>query len=112
MNTAEIHTLEHLGATYLRNDPAWKNQILYFGPMGCRTGFYLLVAGDLTSKEIMPLILRMYEFIRDYTGDIPGADARECGNWLDQNLPMAQYQASRYLEVLTHATEENLTYPQ
>lgn len=112
MNTAEVHTLEHLGATFLRNDPDWKERVLYFGPMGCRTGFYLLLTGDLSPRDILPLLLRMYEFIRDYEGDIPGAAAKDCGNWSDQNLPMAKYHAVRYLDVLTHVTEENLTYPQ
>ena len=112
MNTAEVHTLEHLGATFLRNDPQWGSRVLYFGPMGCRTGFYLLLAGDLTSREVLPLILRMTEFIRDFDGPIPGAAPRDCGNYLDQNLPMARYQAARYLEVLQHITEDRLVYPE
>ena len=112
MNTAEVHTLEHLGATFLRNDPQWGSRVLYFGPMGCRTGFYLLLAGDLTSREVLPLILRMTEFIRDFDGPIPGAAPRDCGNYLDQNLPMARYQAARYLEVLQHITENRLVYPE
>ena len=112
MNTAEVHTLEHLGATFLRNDPQWGSRVLYFGPMGCRTGFYLLLAGDLTSREVLPLILRMTEFIRDFDGPIPGAAPRDCGNYLDQNLPMARYLAVRYLEVLQHITEDRLVYPE
>ena len=112
MNTAEVHTLEHLGATFLRNDPQWGSRVLYFGPMGCRTGFYLLLAGDLTSREVLPLVLRMTEFIRDFDGPIPGAAPRDCGNYLDQNLPMARYQAARYLEVLQHITEDRLVYPE
>ena len=98
MNTAEMHTIEHLGATYLRNSPEWKDRIVYFGPMGCRTGFYLLLAGELTSREIVPLIRDMYRFIRDWNDDIPGAAARDCGNYLDQNLAMAHYLADRYLK--------------
>ena len=112
MNTAEVHTIEHLAATYLRNDSDWKDRVLYFGPMGCRTGFYLLLAGDLTSREVLPLVLRMTEFIRDFDGPIPGAAPRDCGNYLDQNLPMARYQAARYLEVLQHITEDRLVYPE
>lgn len=111
MNTAEIHTIEHLGATFLRNDAEYKDKTIYFGPMGCRTGFYLLLAGDLESRDIIDLLIRMYEFIRDFEGDIPGAAARDCGNYLDQNLPMAHYLASRYLEkTLYDITENHLVY--
>ncbi|MBR6682796.1 MAG: S-ribosylhomocysteine lyase [Firmicutes bacterium] len=113
MNTAEIHALEHLGATFLRNHSEWASRIIYFGPMGCRTGFYLIVAGDLNSKEIVPLVTEMMEFIQNYEGDIPGASAVECGNYLDLNLDMAKYWAKRFIEeVLEHLTEERLQYPQ
>lgn len=113
MNTAEVHTIEHLGATYLRNDPDWKDRVVYFGPMGCRTGFYLLLAGELTSKEIVPLVTGMYEFIRDFEGAVPGAAPRDCGNYLDQNLGMAKYLASRYLDhTLYGITEDHLVYPE
>ncbi|MBR2561331.1 MAG: S-ribosylhomocysteine lyase [Eubacterium sp.] len=113
MNTAEMHTIEHLAATFLRNDEEWKDRIVYFGPMGCRTGFYLLLAGDLTSEEIVPLISRTFIFMRDYEGDIPGAAARDCGNYLDQNLGMAKYLADRYIrEVLTDISPERLHYPE
>lgn len=98
MNTGEIHTIEHLGATYLRNHPDYKDRTVYFGPMGCRTGFYLLLAGDLDSGDIVPLVTGMYEFIRDFDGPIPGASARDCGNYLDQNLPMARWLADRFLK--------------
>ena len=112
MNTAEMHTIEHLGATFLRNHPVYKDRIIYFGPMGCRTGFYLLLAGDLDSKDIVPLITETYEFIRDYRGEIPGAAAKDCGNYLDQNLGMANYLAKRYLDqVLYQITEDRLVYP-
>ena len=112
MNTAEMHTIEHLGATFLRNHPVYKDRIIYFGPMGCRTGFYLLLAGDLDSKDIVPLITETYEFIRDYQGEIPGAAAKDCGNYLDQNLGMANYLAKRYLDqVLYQITEDRLVYP-
>ena len=88
MNTAEVHTVEHLAATYLRNEPAWKDKVLYFGPMGCRTGFYLLLAGDLTSKEVLPLVRDCFRFIADFQGDVPGASAKDCGNYLDIKIVM------------------------
>ncbi|MCI9146967.1 MAG: S-ribosylhomocysteine lyase [Hungatella sp.] len=112
INTAEVHTIEHLGATFLRNDPEFKDRVLYFGPMGCRTGFYLLLSGDYESRDIVPLMTRMYEFIRDFQGDVPGAAAKDCGNYLDMNLPMTKLLAERYLkEVLLNLTEERLVYP-
>ena len=98
MNTAEIHTVEHLGATFLRNHPAFKDRVVYFGPMGCRTGFYMLLAGDLESEDVVPLVTEMFAFIRDFKGEIPGAAPQECGNWQDQNLDMAHYLAKRYLD--------------
>lgn len=112
MNTAELHTIEHLGATYLRNHPTWADKIIYFGPMGCRTGNYLILAGDYESKDIVELITSMFEFVRDFEGDIPGAAARDCGNYLDQNLSMAKWQAEKYLKTLHNMKEENLVYPQ
>lgn len=113
MNTAECHTIEHLGATFLRNDPEYKDRVIYFGPMGCRTGFYLILAGDYESKDIVPLIRRTFEFIRDYKGDIPGAAARDCGNYLDQNLAMASWLAKRYLErELADIDDSRLIYPE
>ena len=112
MNTAEVHTIEHLGATFLRNEPDWKDKVLYFGPMGCRTGFYLLLAGDYESKDIVTLIEEMFLFISGYEGPVPGAAARDCGNYLDMNLPMAQYYAKKFLrEVMDDLTEERLNYP-
>ena len=113
MNNAEMHTIEHLGATFLRNDPEWSDKVVYFGPMGCRTGFYMLLAGALTSRDVVDLVTRMYEFIRDFQGDIPGASARDCGNYLDQNLPMANWLAKRYLDnTLYNITENHLVYPE
>lgn len=113
MNTAEVHTIEHLGATYLRNEEAYKDRIIYFGPMGCRTGFYLIMSGDLKSKDVLPLVTDTFEFIRDFSGEVPGASPRDCGNYLDMNLPMANYLAKRYLDqTLYQITEETLTYPQ
>ena len=113
MNTAEMHTIEHLAATFLRNHNDYKDKTIYFGPMGCRTGFYLLLAGDLSSKDIVPLMIEMYEFIRDFKDEVPGASAKDCGNYLDMNLGMANYLANRYLEnVLYNIDEAHLVYPQ
>ena len=113
MNTAEMHTIEHLAATYLRNDPEYKERVVYFGPMGCRTGFYLLLAGDYESKDIVELITRLFEFIRDFEGEVPGAAARDCGNYLDMNLPMAKWLADKYIrEVLENISDERLIYPE
>lgn len=113
MNTAEVHTIEHLAATFLRNHPVYGNKTIYFGPMGCRTGFYLLLAGNLTSKEIIPLMIEMFEFIRDFNGEVPGASPKDCGNYLDMNLPMANYLAKRYLDnVLYNIDDSRLIYPE
>ena len=113
MNTAEVHTIEHLGATFLRNHPVFKDKTVYFGPMGCRTGFYLLLAGDYTSEDIKGLVLEMFEFIRDFDGEVPGACAKDCGNYLDMNLNMAKYIVKKYVdEVLLNISEERLVYPQ
>lgn len=113
MNTAEVHTIEHLAATFLRNHPVYGDKTIYFGPMGCRTGFYLLLAGDLTSKEIVPLMIEMFEFIRDFKGEVPGASPKDCGNYLDMNLPMANYLAKRYLDnVLYNIDDSRLVYPE
>ena len=113
MNTAEMHTIEHLAATFLRNHADYKEKTIYFGPMGCRTGFYVLFAGDLASEDIVPLMVEMFEFIRDFTGEVPGASAKDCGNYLDMNLPMANYLAKRYLDkVLYGITRDRLVYPE
>ena len=113
MNTAEMHTIEHLAATFLRNHKDYGSKTVYFGPMGCRTGFYLLLTGDYESRDFVPLMIEMWEFIRDFEGDVPGASARDCGNYLDMNLPMAKYLAKRYLEnVLYDIKEDRLVYPE
>lgn len=113
MNTAEIHAIEHLGATFLRNHADYGSKTIYFGPMGCRTGFYLILAGDYASGDIISLLKEMYAFIRDYEGTIPGAAAKDCGNYLDLNLPMAKYLAKKYYEeVLEDITAERLNYPE
>ena len=112
MNTAEVHTIEHLGATFLRNHEEFGSKTIYFGPMGCRTGFYLVLAGDYKSRDILPLLNDMFDFISGFEGEVPGASARDCGNYLDMNLPMARYLASKYKkEVLDQITEERLVYP-
>lgn len=112
MNTAEVHTIEHLGATYLRNNQQWKDRVLYFGPMGCRTGFYLLLAGDYESKDIVPLVLNCSRFIRDFRGEVPGACAKDCGNYLDMNLPMANYWGGKYAALLENIDDTRLIYPE
>ena len=112
MNTAEIHAIEHLGATYLRNHKEFGQKTIYFGPMGCRTGFYLLLKGDYESKDIVELIVELYKFIKDYEGEIPGQSPKDCGNYLDMNLGMAKYLSAKYLEVLLNIGEENLIYPE
>jgi S-ribosylhomocysteine lyase len=113
MNTAEVHTIEHLAATFLRNHATFGSRIVYFGPMGCRTGFYLLLAGDYSSKEIVPLLTEMFTFIRDFKDEVPGASPKDCGNYLDMNLPMANYLARKFLEeVLTDISEDRLVYPE
>ena len=107
-----LHTIEHLAATFLRNHPTWADKIVYWGPMGCLTGNYLLVKGDLTSADVLPLMIETFAFIANYEGEIPGAAPKDCGNYLLQDLPMARWEARKYLkEVLEVATEENLTYP-
>lgn len=112
MNTAEVHTIEHLGATFLRNHAQYKDKTIYFGPMGCRTGFYLLLAGDYSSRDIVPLVTEMFEFIRDYRDEVPGASPKDCGNYLDMNLGMANYLAAKYLDnVLLDIDESRLIYP-
>lgn len=112
LNTAEIHTLEHLGATFLRNHPTFSDDIIYFGPMGCRTGFYLILKGNLTPGEVAPLVTEMFEFMASFEGEVPGASARDCGNYFDMNLPMACFEARQYLEkTLYKLTSANLEYP-
>lgn len=113
MNTAEIHTIEHLVATFLRNHSEYKDKIIYFGPMGCRTGFYLIMSGDYRSEDILELMTELYTFMSEYDGEVPGASAKDCGNYLDMNLPMAKYISKRYLEdVLLKADKSRLVYPE
>ena len=112
MNTAEVHTIEHLAATYLRNDKQWQDKVIYFGPMGCRTGFYLLLAGDLESRDVLKLVTDCFRFIRDFRGEVPGASAKDCGNYLDMNLPMANYWGKKYTELLENIDDTRLVYPE
>jgi len=113
MNTAELHTIEHLAATFLRNHAEFGSKVVYFGPMGCRTGCYLLLAGDYESKDIVPLMKELFTFIRNYKEEVPGASAIACGNYLDMNLTMANYLANKFLrEVLENISEERLVYPE
>ena len=112
MDTAAVHAIEHLGATYLRNDPVWAPYVVYFGPMGCRTGFYLVLFGERTSREVMPLVRATFEFVCDFEGEVPGARPEECGNWHDSDLPAARWWARRYLEgTLEGIDEAHLSYP-
>ena len=113
MNTAEVHTIEQLAATFLRNHKSYKDKTIYFGPMGCRTGFYLLLAGDYKSSDIVPLMIEMFEFMRDYKGEVPGASPKDCGNYLDMNLPMANFLSGRFLDnVLYRIDNSRLVYPE
>lgn len=112
MNTAEMHTIEHLGATFLRNHKDYKDKIIYFGPMGCRTGFYLIVSGDYESEDMVELVTEMYQFVSTFDDEVPGASPMDCGNYLDMNLPMARYEAKSYLEnTLCNITRDRLIYP-
>lgn len=111
MDTAPMHAIEHLGATYLRNHEQYGDKIVYFGPMGCRTGFYLILAGDYESKDVVDLLIGLYEFIRDFNDEVPGASAECCGNYLDMNLNLAKYWAKEYLNtVLYDISDYNTTY--
>ncbi len=112
LDVPTLHTLEHLGATFLRSHPEWSARTVYFGPMGCRTGLYALFAGELDSSAVLPVLREMFEWMAGFSGDVPGASASECGNWRDQNPDMARWEASRFLEVLRAPKLENLNYPE
>ena len=112
LSPSAIHTIEHLAATFLRNHPLWADRIIYWGPMGCLTGNYLIVKGDLTSADILPLVKETFAFVASYEGEVPGATARDCGNYLLMNLPEARWEARKYLaEILENITDDNLNYP-
>ena len=106
-----LHTIEHLGATFLRSHKDWGHKIVYFGPMGCRTGFYVIVEGNCKSGDILPLLMEMFDWIEKFEGDIPGATAAECGNWRDQNIDMAKWECRNYAVLLKNPSKENLEYP-
>lgn len=113
INTGELHAMEHLGATFLRNHREWDERTVYFGPMGCRTGFYVIFKGKLQPEDVLPILEEMFQFMAEFRDEIPGATARDCGNYLDMNLPMARFEAKKFLEeVLKDIKEENLTYPE
>ena len=112
INNGELHAIEHLGATFLRNHEIWNEKTVYFGPMGCRTGVYVILKGDLTPLDVLPILIEMFQFIADFDGEIPGATARDCGNYLDMNLPMAKFEAKKFLqEILLNIKDENMVYP-
>lgn len=112
LDVPALHTIEHIGATFLRNHVEWAEKTVYFGPMGCRTGCYVIFKGDLSSENVVGIVKELFTFIAEFDGAIPGASAVECGNYLSQDLPMARYEAQKYLtEVLNRLTPENLTYP-
>ena len=112
LHVGALHTIEHLAATYLRNDAKWKDRVIYWGPMGCLTGNYLLLRGDYRSEDIVELMQRTFDFVANFEGEIPGAQAQDCGNYLLHDLPMARWEARKYLtEVLMQIKEENLNYP-
>ena len=107
-----IHTIEHLAATYLRNDPKWSDRIVYWGPMGCLTGNYLLMRGDLDSADIVDLMKETFRFVAEFEGEMPGQAPKDCGNYLLHDLPMAKWESAKYLhEVLENIKPENLVYP-
>ncbi len=113
LHPGALHTIEHLAATYLRNDAEWRDRVIYWGPMGCLTGNYLLLRGDLQPKDIVPLMQRTFRFVADFEGEVPGAAPRDCGNYLLHDLPMARFEARKFLdEVLCCMKEENMTYPE
>ena len=112
LSPSAIHTMEHLAATFLRNHPQWASRIVYWGPMGCLTGNYLIVKGDVTSEDVLPLMRETFAFVASFEGEVPGATARDCGNYLLMNLPEARWEARKYLtEVLDVITPENMSYP-
>ena len=112
INNGELHAIEHLGATFLRNHKIWDEKTVYFGPMGCRTGVYVIFKGDLSPADVLPILSEMFQFISSFEGEIPGATARDCGNYLDMNLPMAKFEAKKFLEeILLNIKEENMIYP-
>jgi LuxS protein involved in autoinducer AI2 synthesis len=111
METGSVHALEHIVATYLRNDSLWGSRIIYFGPMGCRTGFYLIMSGDLSPEDVLPLLERAYDFAAEFKGEIPGATPKECGYCVDMDLNLANADAAAYYNIIINPKKENLNYP-
>lgn len=112
LHPGALHTIEHLAATYLRNNEEWQDRIVYWGPMGCLTGNYLLMKGDMKSEDIVKLMIDTFEFVANYDGVVPGTEPLDCGNYLLHDLPMARYEAKQYLKVLKNIKPENLNYPE
>lgn len=112
LHPGALHTIEHLAATYLRNNEEWQDRIVYWGPMGCLTGNYLLMKGDMKSEEIVKLMIDTFEFVANYDGVVPGTEPQDCGNYLLHDLPMARYEAKQYLKVLKNIKPVNLNYPE
>lgn len=112
LHPGALHTIEHLAATYLRNNEEWQDRIVYWGPMGCLTGNYLLMKGDMKSEDIVKLMIDTFEFVANYDGVVPGTEPQDCGNYLLHDLPMARYEAKQYLKVLKNIKPENLNYPE
>jgi S-ribosylhomocysteine lyase len=111
MDQPALHTIEHFGATFLRSHKEWGPKTVYFGPMGCRTGFYLILEGNYKSADILPLLLEMFDWVKGFSGPIPGATAGECGNWREQNIDMAKWECNRYASLMRKPAKENLEYP-
>ncbi len=110
LSISALHTIEHLAATFLRNHPEWSSRVVYWGPMGCCTGNYLILNGELSAEDVLPLLRETFAFISTYEGDVPGATPRDCGNYLLMNLPEARIVASRYLQVL-NSPDCPMAYP-
>jgi S-ribosylhomocysteine lyase len=111
MDQPALHTIEHLCATFLRSHKEWNPKVVYFGPMGCRTGFYMILEGDYKSTDVLPLLVEMFEWIENFRGEIPGASAAECGNWREQNIEMAKWECHRYAAIMKNPKKQNLEYP-
>jgi len=113
LGAGALHTIEHLAATFLRNHPQWGERVIYWGPMGCATGNYLLMKGDLKPQDIESLMQETFRFIATFEGKVPGAAPRDCGNYLLHDLPMAKYESAKYLkEVLEVMEDKNRVYPE
>ena len=109
---AAMHTIEHVVATYLRNHPDWKDKLIYWGPMGCLTGFYIIVKGRPAAADMYPIVLKAFRYMSEYEGDVPGATPENCGKYLMHDLPMAKWEAKKYVEYLLSADKSRIfEYP-